>query len=55
MMIYTGGRGEASSTSIVPVSFSRTIEIEVISVQSSITIIPMIAGTKLYSLFDWGL
>ena len=47
MMIINGLTGETSSTSIVPFSFSRTIEMEVIIAHTSISSIPMMAGTKL--------
>ena len=44
-----------NNTSIVPVSFSRTMEIEVIMAQISIRISPITPGTKLYALFICGL
>ena len=53
--IRNGRTGDTSSTSIVPVSFSRTIDTEVIMAQINMKIIPMIPGTKLYELFIWGL
>ena len=43
----SGRTGETSNTSIVPLSFSRTIDTEVISAQISMNINPMIPGTKL--------
>ena len=46
-MTISGRTGETSSTSIVPRSFSRTIEMEVIMAQTSINSMPMMAGTKL--------
>ena len=45
--IIKGLVGETRSTSIVPFSFSRTIEIDVIIAQTNISKVPMIAGTKL--------
>lgn len=54
-MIHAGGRGEANSTSMVPLSFSRTMAILLIMAQISIRIMPMTPGTKLYSLFCCGL
>ena len=47
MITIKGRTGDTNSTSIVPFSFSRTIEIEVIMAQISINSIPMMAGTKL--------
>ena len=47
MMISSGRVGDTSSTSIVPLSFSRTMEMEVIMAQTSMSNIPMMAGTKL--------
>ena len=47
MMIISGRTGDTSSTSIVPFSFSRTMEMEVIIAQMSISNMPMMAGTKL--------
>ena len=47
MMTIRGLTGETSSTSMVPLSFSRTIEMEVIIAQMSISSMPMMAGTKL--------
>ena len=46
-MNISGWTGEASITSIVPRSFSRTIEMLVIMAQMSISNMPMMAGTKL--------
>ena len=46
-MMKSGLTGETSRTSIVPVSFSRTMEMEVIMAQISIRISPMTPGTKL--------
>ena len=46
-MIISGRVGDTSSTSIVPLSFSRTMEMEVIMAQTSMSSIPMMAGTKL--------
>ena len=54
-MIRNGLTGETSSTSIVPDSFSRTIETEVIMAQTRMKISPMIPGTKLKALFIRGL
>lgn len=51
----SGGIGEASNTSMLPVSFSRTIDTEVIMAQMSSKIIPITPGTKLNALFDCGL
>ena len=53
--MQTGGRGEASNTSIVPVSFSRTMDMLVIMTQINMSIRPITPGTKLYSLRLWGL
>ena len=39
--------GDTNRTSIVPVSFSRTMEMEVIIAQISISINPITPGTKL--------
>ena len=47
MIIINGLTGETSSTSIVPRSFSRTMDIEVIIAHTSISSMPMMAGTKL--------
>ena len=47
MMIIIGLIGEVSSTSIEPVSFSRTIATAVIIAQISIRIKPITPGTKL--------
>ena len=46
-IINSGFTGETNNTSIVPVSFSRTMEIEVIMAQISIRIKPITPGTKL--------
>ena len=46
-MMRSGRTGETSSTSIVPVSFSRTIDTEVRMAQMRMKISPMIPGTKL--------
>ena len=46
-IISSGFVGDTNTISIVPLSFSRTIEIEVIIAQMSIKSIPMMAGTKL--------
>ena len=54
-MMKIGRMGDTSSTSIVPVSFSRTMEMAVIMAQMSISISPITPGTKLYALFIWGL
>ena len=48
---FSGRTGDTSSTSIVPVSFSRTIDTEVIMAQIRMKIMPMMPGTKLYELF----
>ena len=50
-----GRTGETSNTSIVPISFSRTMETDVIMAQISIRIKPITPGTKLYSLLLCGL
>ena len=47
IIIINGRTGDTSSSSIVPRSFSRTIEIEVIMAQTSISNMPRMAGTKL--------
>ena len=54
-IIISGLTGDTSSTSMVPFSFSRTIEMEVIMAHTSISSIPMMAGTKLYDDFMRGL
>ena len=46
-----GFTGETSSTSIVPLSFSRTMDTEVIIAHTSMRIMPMTPGTKLKALF----
>ena len=46
-MIKIGRMGDTNRTSIVPVSFSRTMEMEVIIAQISISISPITPGTKL--------
>ena len=51
----SGRMGETSNTSMVPLSFSRTMEIDVIMAQTSISSVPMMAGTKLYADFICGL
>ena len=53
--IFIGFIGDTSSTSMLPVSFSLTMDTEVISAQISSSISPMIPGTKLYELFNCGL
>jgi hypothetical protein len=55
MMICTGRSGETSSTSIVPVSFSRVMVMEVISVETSMRITAMSPGTKRLTLSSVGL
>ena len=50
-----GFTGDTNSTSMVPVSFSRTMLMEVMMAQISRKIIPMMPGTKLNELFIWGL
>ena len=50
-----GFMGDTSNISIVPDSFSRTIDIEVIIAQISIRISPITPGTKLYAAFIPGL
>ena len=55
MITISGRTGDTSSTSIVPRSFSRTMLIEVIMAQISISNMPMMAGTKLYAERIWGL
>ena len=47
MMTISGRTGDTNSTSMVPRSFSLTIEMEVIMAQISIRSMPMMAGTKL--------
>ena len=47
IIIYKGLTGDTKSTSIVPLSFSRTILTEVIIAHINIKSIPMIPGTKL--------
>ena len=42
-----GRMGDASSTSMVPFSFSRTMAMAVIMAQISMKIIPITPGTKL--------
>ena len=54
-IIVAGLTGDTSSRSIVPFSFSRTIDTEVMMAHISMKIIPMIPGTKLYALFILGL
>jgi hypothetical protein len=44
--MYIGLTGETSKTSIVPVSFSLTIEMEVIMAHISIIINPITPGTN---------
>lgn len=46
-MIKIGRMGDTNRTSIVPVSFSRTMEMEVIIAQISISINPITPGTKI--------
>ena len=46
-MIICGLIGETSSTSIVPVSFSLTMAMDVIMAQMRMIIRPMTPGTKL--------
>ena len=53
--IHTGRTGETSTNSIVPNSFSRTMETEVIIEHISIRINPITPGTKLYEEFMAGL
>jgi len=45
--IRSGRTGDTSNTSMVPVSFSRTIDTEVIMAQINMNINPMSPGTKL--------
>ena len=47
--------GETKSTSIVPNSFSRVMEIEVIIAETSINIMVITPGTKVKTLFNSGL
>ena len=54
-MMCSGFMGEARSTSMVPVSFSRTMATDVIMAQMSISTRPITPGTKLYELFCCGL
>ena len=54
-MMWIGRIGEASRISMVPVSFSRTIETLVIIAQMSINTTPITPGTKLYALSPCGL
>ena len=55
MMMHAGDSGDANSTSMVPVSFSRTMATLLIITQTSIKTMPITPGTKLYSLFCCGL
>jgi len=50
-MIKIGLIGETNNTSIVPISFSRTIDIDVIIAHINIRMSPITPGTKLYALF----
>ena len=54
-MILIGFTGDTRSTSIVPLSFSRTIETDVISAHTRMNMRPRMPGTKLYELFICGL
>ena len=54
MMVW-GRTGETSRRFMVPVSFSLTMETEVIMAQIRMNIIPIMPGTKLYALFSCGL
>ena len=54
-MMHAGDSGDAKSTSIVPVSFSRTIDTLLIITHTSMSTMPITPGTKLYSLFCCGL
>ena|GEM_PF-6142448 len=47
MIIIKGFTGETSSTSMVPFSFSRTMDTLVIMAHTSMSSMPMMAGTKL--------
>src|SRR5690606_1503085 len=53
--IISGCTGETSKTSIVPRSFSRTIDTAVIITQTSIRMSAITPGTKLCTLFSCGL
>ena len=46
-MICKGFNGETNITSMVPISFSRAIEIEVIMAETSIKIRAMVPGTNI--------
>ena len=54
-MICCGRRGETSSTSIVPRSFSRDNEIAVISAETSTSTSAIRPGTKRFTLSSVGL
>ena len=54
-MMNIGFTGDTSKISIVPVSFSRTIDIEVIMAQMRVKMSPITPGTKLYAPFIRGL
>ena len=54
-MMQAGGRGDPRSTSMVPLSFSRTMAMLLIMAQISNRIMPITPGTKLYSLCCCGL
>ena len=54
-MIHIGFTGDTSSSSIVPVSFSLTIDTDVIIEHIIMRMSPMTPGTKLYADFMAGL
>lgn len=54
-IIVRGRTGDTSKRSIVPDSFSLTIDTDVIMAHISIKIMPIMPGTKLYALFNCGL
>ena len=54
-MICTGDMGVASSTSMVPSSFSRVMEMEVIMADTSMRMMEMVPGTKRYTPLSSGL
>ena len=54
-MMVRGRTGDTKSRFMVPVSFSLTMETDVIIAQMSMKIMPMMPGTKWYALFNCGL
>ena len=55
MMTWNGFMGETKRTSIVPNSFSRVMEMEVIIAETSIKMMVITPGTKVKTLFNSGL